>query len=80
MPPTGSDFASAFNHNYKAGIISCHNGDTWYIEAGYAKIDTRNFDTRYGEGIDRGLTPEQSIERCIEHFSQTSRGIKCVKL
>ena len=52
-----------------------------FYKGGCDNIDANEFDNRYTKGLDEGLlTQEQAIKKCIEHFAQTSRGIKCVKL
>ena len=60
--------------------MSCHNGDVWYFEPGDVKINAMEFDKRFKKCLKDGLTQEQAMEKCVEHYSHMSGGLKCVKL
>ena len=50
-----------------------------FYKGGCDNIDANEFDNRYNEGLGIGLTQEQAIKKCIEHFAQNNRGIKMRK-
>ena len=44
LPPSGGDFGSAIERNYKAGVITCHNGDVYVYTTGNGKMRGEMYD------------------------------------
>ena len=54
MPPSVSDFNSAYRNGYKFGVVACHNGKV-FVYKSEQEISERLYNLYIAENIDNGL-------------------------
>ena len=79
LPPSGGDFESQFNHGYKFGIISCHNGDIYYYEIGKKRFSGLLYDLTVDKYKKQGYSELEAYNMTLEQFEK-DYGIKWRKL
>lgn len=70
-PPSGGDFASAIERNYKAGIIACHNGDVYIYTTGNGKITSKLYDLTVEKYEKMGYSETEAYNQALNQLRDT---------
>lgn len=69
-PPTGSDFVSAGNRNYKSGVVICHNGDVYYYKVGNKPFSSKSFGKMVDNYRVKGYNEIEAIIKTLDYFKK----------
>lgn len=70
-PPSGGDFASAIERNYKSGIIACHNGDLYVYTTGNKQITSKLYDLTVEKYEKMGYSEDEAYNQALKQLKQT---------
>lgn len=78
-PPSGGDFAGAFNNGYYLGLNICHNGTIYYYKVGKKKFSAKIYDLTVEKYKKQGYNEEEAYIKTLNVFAKIY-GIKWGKL
>jgi hypothetical protein len=67
-PPSGGDFASAIERNYKAGVIVCHNGDLYVYTTGNKQMSGEIYDLTVEKYQKRGYSELEAYNEALSQL------------
>ena len=65
MPPSGGDFAAAFDRKYRIAVVACHNGDV-YIYKQKRRISAVLYDFTVAKYEKLGYTKHKAYDLALK--------------
>ena len=70
-PPSGGDFSSAIERNYKSGVVACHNGDLYVYTTGDKRITSKIYDLTVEKYEKMGYSNYEAYNEALKQLKET---------